>query len=51
MLPIFTTGQVKDGIDIGDLKIDLSDYMKKKDAATKKEVEELDFTEKFVSLL
>ena len=41
MLPIFTTGQVKDGIDIGDLKIDLSDYMKKKDAATKKEVEEL----------
>ena len=41
MLPIFTTGQVKDGIDIGDLKIDLSDYMMKKDAATKKEVEEL----------
>ena len=41
MLPFFTTGQVKDGIDIGDLKIDLSDYMMKKDAATKKEVEEL----------
>ena len=41
MLPFFTTGQVKDGIDIGDLKIDLSDYMKKKDAATKKEIEEL----------
>ena len=41
MLPIFTTGQVKDGIDIGDLKIDLSYYMMKKDAATKKEVEEL----------
>ena len=44
MLPIFTTTQVKDGIDTGDLMLDLSDYMKKKDAeklATKSAVEEL----------
>ena len=41
MLPIFTTGQVKDGIDTGDLMLDLSDYMKKKDAATKIELNNL----------
>jgi DNA repair ATPase RecN len=41
MLPIFTTGQVKDGIDTGDLMLDLSDYMKKKDAATKVELNNL----------
>ena len=44
MLPLFTTGQLKDGIDTGDLMLDLSDYMKKKDAeklATKSAVEEL----------
>ena len=34
MLPIFTTGQVKHGVDTGDFVIDLSDYIKKKDAAT-----------------
>ena len=41
---MFTTTQVKDGIDTGDLMLDLSDYMKKKDAeklATKSAVEEL----------
>ena len=32
MLPIFTTTQVKDGVDSGDLMIDLSEYIKKKDA-------------------
>ena len=41
MLPVFTTQQVKDGVDTGDLLIDLSDYMKKKDAATKIELESL----------
>ena len=41
MLPIFTTGQVKDGIDTGDLMLDLSDYMKKKDGATKIELNNL----------
>ena len=41
MLPIFTTGQVKDGIDSGDLMIDLSEYMKKKEGATKNELNEL----------
>ena len=41
MLPIFTTGQVKDGVDTGDFMIDLSDYIKKKDAATKTELSEL----------
>ena len=41
MLPLFTTGQVKDGIDTGDLMLDLSEYMKKKDAATKTELETL----------
>ena len=33
MLPIYTTGQVQNGITPGgDLMLDLSDYMKKKDA-------------------
>ena len=41
MLPIFTTSQVKDGIDTGDLLIDLTEYMKKKDGATKTELESL----------
>ena len=41
MLPIFTTGQVKDGIGTGDLMLDLSDYMKKKDGATKIELNNL----------
>ena len=41
MLPVFTTGQVKDGIDMGDLMINLDDYMKKKDAATKTELDTL----------
>ena len=41
MLPIFTTEQVKDGIDSGDLLIDLTEYMKKKDGATKTELESL----------
>lgn len=41
MLPVFTTQQVKDGIDYSDLMLDLSDYMKKKDAATKTELETL----------
>ena len=41
MLPVFTTGQVKDGIDSGDFMIDLSDYMKKKDGATKTELQTL----------
>ena len=41
MLPIFTTGQVKDGIDTGDLMLDLSDYMKKKDGVTKIELNNL----------
>ena len=39
MLPTFTTEQVNDGIDHTDLLIDLSDYMKKKDAATKDEIQ------------
>ena len=41
MLPIFTTEQVRNGIDTGDLLIDLSDYIKKKDAATKTDIESL----------
>ena len=41
MLPIFTTEQVRDGIDTDDLLIDLSDYIKKKDAATKTDIEAL----------
>ena len=41
MLPIFTTTQVKDGIDSGDLMLDLSDYIKKKDAATKTDINAL----------
>ena len=41
MLPLFTTTQVKDGVDVGDYKIDLSDYMKKQDAASKQEIQVL----------
>ena len=41
MLPVFTTDQVKDGVDSGDLMIDLSEYMKKKDGATKTELDSL----------
>ena len=41
MLPVFTTDQVKDGVDTGDLLIDLSEYMKKKDGATKTELDSL----------
>ena len=41
MLPIFTTNQVKDGITSGDFMIDLSEYMKKKDGATKTELQSL----------
>ena len=41
MLPVFTTGQVKDGINSGDFMIDLSEYIKKKDAATKVELSTL----------
>ena len=41
MLPVFTTQQVKDGITSGDFMIDLSDYMKKKDAATKVDLNNL----------
>ena len=41
MLNIFTTTQVQDGVDSGDLMIDLSDYMKKKDGATKIELNDL----------
>ena len=40
MLPL-TTHQVSDGVDAGDFMIDLTDYMKKKDAATKTEIESL----------
>ena len=40
MLPL-TTHQVNDGVDAGDFMIDLTDYMKKKDAATKTEIESL----------
>ena len=40
MLPL-TTGQVKDGVDAGDFMIDLTDYMKKKDGATKSELNTL----------
>ena len=40
MLPL-TTQQVNDGVDAGDFMIDLTDYMKKKDAATKTEIESL----------
>ena len=40
MLPL-TTQQVKDGVDAGDFMIDLSDYMKKKDGATKSELNTL----------
>ena len=41
MLPVFTTAQVKDGVDTGDFMIDLSEYIKKKDAATKLELSSL----------
>ena len=41
MLPVFTTGQVKDGVDSDDLMIDLSDYMKKKDGVTKSALDAL----------
>ena len=41
MLPVFTTGQVIDGVDSTDLLIDLSSYMKKKEGATKTELETL----------
>ena len=41
MLPIFTTQQVKDGVDSGDLLIDLTEYMKKKDGATKTDLQSL----------
>ena len=41
MLPVFTTHQVKDGVDSGDLLIDLSEYMKKKEGATKVELDSL----------
>ena len=37
MLPL-TTHQVNDGVDAGDFMIDLTDYMKKKDAATKTDI-------------
>ena len=40
MLPL-TTEQVKDGVDAGDFMIDLSDYMKKKEGATKSELNTL----------
>ena len=40
MLPL-TTQQVKDGVDAGDFMIDLSDYMKKKEGATKSELNTL----------
>ena len=41
MLPVFTTGQVNSGIISGNFMIDLSDYMKKKDGATKTELQSL----------
>ena len=41
MLPIPTTGQARDGIQAGDFLIDLSDYMKKQEGATKTEIETL----------
>ena len=40
MLPL-TTHQVNDGVDAGDFMIDLTDYMKKKDGATKSELNTL----------
>ena len=41
MLPQFTTTQVKNGIDSTDFMIDLSEYAKKKDSASKSELEAL----------
>ena len=38
MLPVFTTEQIKNGTGTGDLMIDLSEYMKKQDAATKTDI-------------
>ena len=40
MLPL-TTHQVKDGVDAGDFMLDLSEYIKKKDAATKVDIQSL----------
>ena len=40
MLPL-TTHQVKDGVDAGDFMLDLSEYIKKKDAATKVDLQSL----------
>ena len=41
MLPILTTGQIKDGVVGGNYMIDLSEYMKKKEGATKTELDTL----------
>ena len=41
MLPFFTVAQAKDGIDAGDLSLDLSEYMKKSDGIAKSELEDL----------
>ena len=41
MLPILTTGQIKDGVAGGSFMIDLSEYMKKKEGATKTELDTL----------
>ena len=41
MLPQFTTTQVKNGIDSNDFMLDLSEYAKKKDSASKTELEAL----------
>ena len=40
MLPL-TTHQVNDGVDAGDFMLDLSEYIKKKDAATKVDIQSL----------
>ena len=40
MLPL-TTHQVNDGVDAGDFMLDLSEYIKKKDAATKVDLQSL----------
>ena len=43
MLPIYTSAQLKDGIQSGDLMLDLSEYMKKKDGeALTSKVDELE---------
>ena len=41
MLPQFTTSQVKNGIDSTDFMIDLSEYVKKKDAISRTELDSL----------